>query len=408
MSRYGITRQFSLACIRANSDDEFAAISKNFSNTSKAIVWTNIITHSLPIAIHIYLKTKKYSHIFIIPKRISLIIEKEYLRTIARNKKIEQAMIGLAWEFNKTGIDLIFLKGAAHLATVYKHDRGMRRLRDVDILVRKDDILEAENILRRLGYAEDYERLHREAKGPLLLPRDFWAKEHFHYVYFKDDIQLELHWDIQKVSSELLLKKIFASSHKTTIDGAEIAILNKDADLFVMCADFIRDLRVSSHVFSFAWFRSRDTRTRFSYSCLSFFYKLKNVLQYYGVENPWGDFISLVKLHGKEYEFFSLLILSQKIIAIPLPRTVFVCAKRNVFVSLYMLLSRGMRRDSLVALLILRDLYFAPRCCYKSIVVFVKKRCSFCYYPIRKIVKSIQYRTQRVKPRGTAAREKNL
>ncbi|MDD5584819.1 MAG: nucleotidyltransferase family protein, partial [Candidatus Omnitrophica bacterium] len=152
------------------------------------------------------------------------------MHNIAKNQKNIHAIKDLACAFDKSGVKLVFLKGAAYLGTIYTHDAGVRLMADVDVLVKKSELEEAKKILEKEGFVQDYKRLSKEMNEELT--ESYFSQHHFHYVFYRDDVKLELHWDIVPSSCQTVLKKMFDSLAAVRLDTTEIYTLSPEASLF--------------------------------------------------------------------------------------------------------------------------------------------------------------------------------
>lgn len=84
-------------------------------------------------------------------------------------------------------IPCVIIKGAA-AAMAYPHPT-LRSMGDVDVLVKRDDIDRAAELMETSGYSLEHEK----------------NEEHHHYGYSKDKISFELHWRLGIVEDEKLL-----------------------------------------------------------------------------------------------------------------------------------------------------------------------------------------------------------
>lgn len=100
----------------------------------------------------------------------------------------------IAGRLNQRGILAVLLKGAALRLTTYG-DSAERPVGDIDLLVRKEDLNEAAEILTAAGYQKD-----PEARAQLYL-------QHHHHLVFRKDpgFKIEVHWALQPARAPLLL-----------------------------------------------------------------------------------------------------------------------------------------------------------------------------------------------------------
>lgn len=78
-------------------------------------------------------------------------LKKDYYATAARNSLVFEELGRVLEGFNRVGLDAIVLKGAALAETVYGN-LALRPMYDVDLLVRKGDLYQIDNELKRFGY----------------------------------------------------------------------------------------------------------------------------------------------------------------------------------------------------------------------------------------------------------------
>ncbi|RMI02074.1 MAG: hypothetical protein D6681_10565 [Calditrichaeota bacterium] len=113
-------------------------------------------------------------------------LAESYYATLARNTLLLQELERIVEAFEQAGIDVIVLKGAALAQTVYE-DIGLRPMSDIDLLVRQGYLEQAVRIAQGMGYGE----MIPEGQKAIL------AEEvDRHAVFAKDNIALELHWNI--------------------------------------------------------------------------------------------------------------------------------------------------------------------------------------------------------------------
>jgi len=360
MPQLNVSEKFLLKGIRANSKNDSKNTLESFLKESDRIDWL-LIAETIP---YIYLKAKKFHKDFEISEEIQNKVQQTYFWHVARNEKIKYEAIKLAREFNKAGIDLIFLKGVALLSTVYDDPKDLRTMKDIDILVRKKDLWKAEEVLKSRGYKTKETEEERE----ILL------REHFHFMYFKNRINLELHWEIGEqwhwdiVKSKNLYKNIlFDSSRKITVKDTEIKTLSPAGNIFMACFNFERALFVDHRIiYSPFVYLSKYLREREKLVChgLRFFYEIKKMLRHYGDEVKWDELLSLARAAKKEYEIFTLLSLSKKVAKANISKAIIKKMKKNIFVRLYLLLCQLISYESFTTL------FFLNRTIYRMMLIW--------------------------------------
>ncbi|HET6516462.1 MAG TPA: nucleotidyltransferase family protein [Thermodesulfovibrionales bacterium] len=176
--------RFLLSCIRSGRDAAFAIkdISKN------SLDWDEIIDsaswHTVAPLVYGTLKDMPERR-FVPPKAID-VLKEAYYAAWGRNMLLYAELGRVLEAFRAEGIEVILLKGAALAKTLYP-DIGMRPMNDVDIMVKREDLFQAERRLSELGYV-----FHG---GNTL---EWWRENYCHigYVYPEQSVLVELHWHI--------------------------------------------------------------------------------------------------------------------------------------------------------------------------------------------------------------------
>jgi hypothetical protein len=123
-----------------------------------------------------------------VPKTALRVLERAYVATAARNAVLFRALQGILEALTAAGIRVIVLKGAVLADTVYR-ERALRPMSDIDLLIGGEDLEEAEDRLRRLGYEVAHDPKTKDAL----------RRRHHHWVFRHTGpklggIPLELHW----------------------------------------------------------------------------------------------------------------------------------------------------------------------------------------------------------------------
>ncbi len=106
--------------------------------------------HLVTPALYFYLKKKK---IFpLLNQELRDYLGLIYDLNLSRNKKIKEQLLALLPVLNTAGIEPLLLKGIASLLGELYESPGIRVLGDIDILVSKDKLNAAKNILLAQGY----------------------------------------------------------------------------------------------------------------------------------------------------------------------------------------------------------------------------------------------------------------
>jgi len=263
-----------------------------------------------------------------------------YASSFNANINKRKEIIALAYIFAKENITLIFLKGAGLIATVYRDDIAVRPMTDIDVLLKRQDIRKAEEIISRRGYQKD--------KG--LDPA------YFHQVYYSNGIRLELHRDITHESSPFVLKKLLGSTEKVPFEHTRITILCPEGTVLMTCLDFLKDF---AELYPRLWFESNDTKDKVFFHGLFALYDLKDELEFYKKRFSWNIFSSLAGTLPHYHEILLLLFLAKKVTGANVPEEVIIAGQKAWWIKTYIRLSRNIAADNIVRLLLLKDLMCA-------------------------------------------------
>ena len=99
-----------------------------------------------------YLNLKYASLLSIVPNDLVAYLEKITNANRKRNEKIIGQTIKISELLNSKNIDVIFLKGIAHIKSKLYKNFAERMIGDIDILVEEKDILKAAELLMKDGY----------------------------------------------------------------------------------------------------------------------------------------------------------------------------------------------------------------------------------------------------------------
>lgn len=154
-----------------------------------------------------------------------------YTQIIYDNLCARKALFEIAEVFSHEKIDWFALKGNVLSQIIYDNDCS-RQSKDIDILVNKDNIDTAEEILFRLGYEKDSNFRFFSS-----LQKKIYMNISKDYVYYHPvtGICIELHWDLTEYSKEksLLLRQ---TKQTVLIEGVAIPTLSQENLFIYLCA----------------------------------------------------------------------------------------------------------------------------------------------------------------------------
>jgi hypothetical protein len=156
---------------------------------------------------------------------------RDHFRTNSLNNLfLTGELLGLLDAFGARGIPAVPYKGPALAASVYGN-LALRRFLDLDIIVRRHDVLRAKEVLASLGYRPEY-RFTRAQEAALLGSRGT-------YVFTRDDgkSNVELHWEIvEHFTSPLDPERLWERREQTTLGGKLVPTLSPEDTLLILCA----------------------------------------------------------------------------------------------------------------------------------------------------------------------------
>ncbi len=189
--------------------------------TSRKPAWDYILSKSIELdlapIVYFNLKTlsKRYPEVLeVIPEHIVEELKKKYYINTAKNKLFFEELNNILNSFNEAGIPIIVLKGAA-LAELFYNDRGLRKMVDIDILVRKEYLGLSEEIMKKLNYNP------RESNIPS--DRHFMENHHHLVPYLSEDklVQVEIHHNLIPNSNphSIDLSRVWKRADRVVIGG---------------------------------------------------------------------------------------------------------------------------------------------------------------------------------------------
>jgi len=213
-----------LCCARTEVDE--GTIKKVWELLHGELDWAYLLTaairHAIPQLLYYSLKAIGAEGA---PPGVLARMEQMYYANALRYLRFSRALEEVLGAFKEIGIEAIVLKGMA-LATQVYPVAALRQCGDIDVLVREEDLLRAEEVLLGLGYT---------VPGPGL-PNEWFGQCHRHLPYLKDAgrIKLEVHWVIVSQPNPFCLpvSELWPRAQPLRIGGSETWALGP-ADLLL-------------------------------------------------------------------------------------------------------------------------------------------------------------------------------
>lgn len=173
-----------------------------------------------------------------IPKDVIYSLKNSFYKTSAFNTAMYIDLAAISGEFTKKGIDFIAFKGVALAKTVYSN-LGFRKMIDIDILIKKEDLIHAESILKALGY------IFRGNRAP-----EWYRENYYHMLYAnpKKGTLVELHWHVASnsypskiaLTGHDIIDSLWKRAQWIEIDGTVMKVLCPEDSVFILCLHFLK------------------------------------------------------------------------------------------------------------------------------------------------------------------------
>jgi Uncharacterised nucleotidyltransferase len=234
-SRFRFTTEFQLllaCCSIAPVSREPRRAEAIASLCNAAIHWdafTSLVRrHQVPGLVHAALCPHGPASL---PDRVRRSLKKQKLRLCGRALRHAAELVRLNTAFAEQGIDVIPLKGVGLSLRLFG-DPGMRRLQDMDLLVKPEDLGRGAQLLAAHGYRCIFPDFPATPK----MKEKMLAQDH-HQAYWHDRLQIlvELHWRIDQWTPGDVLE-LWNHCQKTEWMGTTIQQLDDDALLLFLCS----------------------------------------------------------------------------------------------------------------------------------------------------------------------------
>lgn len=151
-------------------------------------------------------------------------LKQAYMVSGARNMRLYRQLFDLLALFNANGIPVILLKGV-HLAEVVYGNVALRPMADIDLLIRPEDLAEADRFMKNKGYDS----------SDLLQGNSL---EHLAPYNKKNAFQVEIHFQITEppFSRRFAVEELWSRSRRESIEGIEVLTLCPEDLMLHICA----------------------------------------------------------------------------------------------------------------------------------------------------------------------------
>ena len=101
----------------------------------------------------LYFKLKQRDFLKLLNAELVSYLEEIYNQNYNRNKELVKEVNEISHLLKTHSINHVFLKGSALVSSIYKQSIGVRMVGDIDILIAKDQIQKAKNLLELSSYS---------------------------------------------------------------------------------------------------------------------------------------------------------------------------------------------------------------------------------------------------------------
>jgi len=218
-----------LCCARTECDTEVANRLQVLAGA--AIDWDYLFRlaqrHSVLPLIYRQLQTHASD---LVPKDHLVQFKQSYQENVARNLVLTSELMTLLRTFANAGIESVPFKGPA-LALIAYDDVSLRRFVDLDVIVKKEDVFRARDIILQAGY---------KTPNPLNEDQQLVLLRTQHCLQFSREngrMIFELHWN---VASDLFASPVSATDFwrqliEIEMDGQVVKSFSADDLLFSLC-----------------------------------------------------------------------------------------------------------------------------------------------------------------------------
>ncbi len=292
-------QKLQLDCLRSLTQAE--SLKRIETHIGPDLDWTEVLEsagwHGIEPILYFFLKDGHEESP--IPAEVLDELKTSYYRALASNMALYYELNHILELFNRTGLDLILLKGAALAKTVYR-SAALRPMTDIDILVKKHDVPHAERLLDELGYK------FRGTRAP-----DWYRKNYYHLAYVNREkkFPVEVHWHIANstfpppiaITDDSIMKNWWAKSRRIELDGEETLSLAPEHLLFLLCIHFLKHRFQSPYGGYRGVFSSRHALIQMQ--------DIISVIKFYQTDLDWDRFYNDTENNGVLSVVASTLVL---------------------------------------------------------------------------------------------------
>ncbi len=194
----------------------------NWEDVLESASWHGIV----PL---LYNNLKGIQERHVIPEEVMDRLKSTYHGNLARNMYLYTELKRVLEVFLERGVEVIILKGAALAKTVYG-DIGLRPMCDIDLLVRKEDLTNVEDIMTGLDYPFKDNN-----------PAERYGEDNHHTRFFnqENNVLIEIHWHISCNTHPTRIRNIDSDIIEMWWEGAKAIEISGVKSLMLCPEDLI-------------------------------------------------------------------------------------------------------------------------------------------------------------------------
>jgi len=230
------TDQLLLWCARTTAVPQVVARLRELAATEVDWEYLFLLARRHAVVPLVYVQLERHAPA-LVPPHVLARFKKHYVENSARNTILTAELCRLISLFNDAGIEAIPYKGPV-LALFAYGNIALRRFVDLDVIVRKSDVLKAREILLNEGY--------KPAKSLSLSQQEHLLRTQHNMQFSRDQHQLivELHWEVAPhlFASTVNGERLWQDLITIDLNGTRVKTFTAEDLLFSLCVHGSRHL----------------------------------------------------------------------------------------------------------------------------------------------------------------------
>jgi putative nucleotidyltransferase-like protein len=231
-----VARDLLLCCARTTVAPQLVARLRELAASNVDWEYLFLLARRHAIVPLLYVQLERHAS-DVVPDEFLRKLKQQYLENSARNTVLTAELCRLIDLFAGDGIEAIPYKGPALAAFAYDN-LALRRFVDLDIIVKKSDVLKAREILLNEGYTP--------TKSLSLAQQELLLRTQHNMQFARDNRRLivELHWEVAPhlFASSVSAEQLWQDLVTIDINGTQVKTLAADDLLFSLCVHGSRHL----------------------------------------------------------------------------------------------------------------------------------------------------------------------